>query len=59
MYMSKHKASVIIHRVLHNGLDTWHAWESEGLLDMLELWKLEYDDWVQDNQLVTNYHNHV
>ena len=59
MYMSKHKASVIIHRFLHNSLDTWHAWESEELLDMLEWWKLKYDDWVQDNQLVANYHNHV
>ena len=59
MYMSKQKASVIIHRFLRDSLDTWRTWESEELLNILEWWKLEYDDWVQDHQLVANYHNHV
>ena len=47
MYMSKHKASMIIHRFLHNSLDTWHGWDPEELLDILEWWKLEYDALVQ------------
>ena len=47
MYMSKHKASVIIHRFLRNSLDTWNTWDSDELLDMLEWWKLEYDDLMQ------------
>ena len=56
MYMSEQKASMIIHCFLRNSLNTWQIWDAEELLNMLEWWNIEYDDWVQDNRLVANHH---
>ena len=55
MYMSEQKASMIIHRFLRNSLNTWQIWDAEELLNMLEWWNIEYDDWAQDNRLVANH----